>query len=99
MLLEVLLHPSILKIKENTNFSACFLFHKRGSTLSTKQFRPHETTQKFNDIILTSLFQEQLKYNDIISAFQNNSQNDKRNYNAVCIVPKTFKIHESLSDK
>ena len=44
-------HPSILKIKENTNFSACFSFRtvsskSRGSTLSTKQFRPHKNYAK-----------------------------------------------------
>ena len=44
-------HPSILKIKENTNFSACFSFRtvsskSRGSTLSTKQFRSHKNYAK-----------------------------------------------------
>ena len=90
--------PSILKIKENTDSSTCFSFHK----VSKKDLRyqlnsldPTKATQKcdvptniikanydifseflfanFNDIILTSLFPEQLKFANIKPVSKKNS--------------------------
>ena len=47
---------------------------------------------KFNDIILTSLFPEQLKYADIKLVFKKGSQSDKRNYRLVSVVSNVSKI-------
>ena len=91
-------HPSILKIKENTNSSACFSFHtlsKEDLLFQLNSLDPTKATQKyniprniikknydlfseflfanFNDIILTSLFPEQLKYADIKPVFKKDS--------------------------
>ena len=50
----------------------------------------------FNDIILTSLFPEQLKFADIKPVFKKDSQNDKRNYRPVSILSNISKIYERL---
>ena len=41
---------------------------------------------KFSDIILTSLFPEQLKYADIKPLFKKDSRNDKINHRSVSIL-------------
>ena len=53
----------------------------------------------FNDIILTSLFPEQLKYADIKPVFKKDSRNDKRNYRPVSILSNISKIYERLLHK
>ena len=50
----------------------------------------------FNDIILTSLFPEQLKFADIKPVFKKDSQNDKKNYRPVSILSNISKIYERL---
>ena len=45
---------------------------------------------KFSDIILTSLFPEQLKYADIKPLFKKDSRNDKINHRSVSILWKIF---------
>ena len=50
----------------------------------------------FNDIILTSIFPEQLTCADIKPVFQKNSRNDKRNYRPVSILSNVSKIYERL---
>ena len=50
----------------------------------------------FNDIILTSLFPEQLKFADIKPVFKKDSQNDKWNYRPVSILSNISKIYERL---
>ena len=45
---------------------------------------------KFSDIILTSLFPEQLKYADIKPLFKKDSRNDKINHRPVSILWKIF---------
>ena len=114
--------PSILKIKENTNSSACFSFHtvsKEDLLYQLNSLDPTKATQKcdiptniikknydifseflfanFNDIILTSLFPEQLKYADIKPVFKKDSRNDKRNYRPVSILSNISKIYERFS--
>ena len=96
-------HPSILKIKENTNSSACFSFRsvsKEDLLYQLKCLDPTKATQKcdiptniiknnydifseflfenFNNIILISLFPEQLKYADVKPVFKKDSRNDKK---------------------
>ena len=96
-------HPSILKIKENTNSSACFSFRsvsKEDLLYQLKSLDPAKATQKcdiptniiknnydifseflfenFNNIILISLFPEQLKYADVKPVFKKHSHNDKK---------------------
>ena len=101
-------HPSILKIKENTNSSACFTFGTVSKEDLTYQLDPTKATQKcdlpanivkkncdifsefllanFNDIVLKSLFPEQLKYADVKSIFKKDSRDDKRNYIPISIL-------------
>ena len=50
----------------------------------------------FNDIILISLFPEQLKLANIKPVFKKDSQNDKRNYRPVSILSNISKIYERL---
>ena len=50
----------------------------------------------FNDIILISLFPEQLKFANIKPVFKKDSQNDKRNYRPVSILSNISKIYERL---
>ena len=96
-------HPSILKIKENTNSSACFSFRsvsKEDLLYQLKSLDPTKATQKcdiptniiknnydifseflfenFNNIIVISLFPEQLKYADVKPVFKKDSRNDKK---------------------
>ena len=112
-------HPSILKIKENTNSSACFscrtvskedLLHQLNSLDSTRVTQkcniPTNIIKKnyeifsgflfenFNNIILTLLFPEQLKYADVKPIFKKEFRNDKRNYRPVSILSNISKIHE-----
>ena len=112
-------HPSILKIKENTNSSACFSFRtvsKEDLLYQLNSLDPAKATQKsdiptniikknydifseflfenFNNIILTSLFPEQLKYADVKPIFKKGS--DKRNYRPVSIFSNISKIYEIL---
>ena len=47
----------------------------------------------FNDIILTSLFSEQLKYAGRKSIVKKDSRNDKRNYIPVSILSNISKIY------
>ena len=47
----------------------------------------------FDDIVLTSLFPEQLKY-DVKPVFNKNSRNNKRNYRPVRILSNISKIYE-----
>ena len=114
-------HPSILKIKENTNSSACFSFRtvsKEDLLYQLNSLDPTKATQKsdiptniikknydifseflfenFNNIILTSLFPEQLKYADVKPIFKKDSRNDKRNYRPVSILSIISKIYERL---
>ena len=114
-------HPSILKIKENTNFSACFSFRtvsKADLLYQLNSLDPAKATQKcdiptkiikknydifsefllenFKNIILTSLFPEQLKYADVKPIFKKDSRNDKRNYRPVSILSIISKIYERL---
>ena len=114
-------HPSILKIKENTNSSACFSFrtvYKEDLLYQLNSLDPTKPTQKsdipaniikknydifseflfenFNNIILTSLFPEQLKYADVKPTFKKGSRNNKRNYRPVSILSNFFKIYERL---
>ena len=109
-------HPSILKIKENTNSSACFSFRtvsKEDLLYQLNSLDPAKATQKsdiptniikknydifseflfenFNNIILTSLFPEQLKYADVKPVFKKDS---RRNYRPASIhsnISKTYK--------
>ena len=87
-------HPSLLKIKENTNFFVCLSFHtasKEDLLYQLNSLDPTKATQKcdvptnivkknydifleflfanFNNIILTLLFPEQLKYAHIKPIF------------------------------
>ena len=114
-------HPSILKIKENTNSSACFSFRtvsKEDLLYQLNSLDPTKATQKsdiptniikknydifseflfenFNNIILTSLFPEQLKYADVKPVFKKDSRNDKRNYRPVSILCNISEIYERL---
>ena len=114
-------HSSILKIKENTNYFACFSFHtvsKEDLLYQLNSLDPTKATQKsdipmniikknydifseflfenFNNIILTSLFSEQLKYADIKPIFKKDSLNDKRDYRLVSILSNISQIHEQL---
>ena len=50
----------------------------------------------FNDIILISLFPEQLKFANIKPVFKKDSQNDKRNYRPVSILSNISKTYERL---
>ena len=50
---------------------------------------------KFNDIILTLCFPEQLKYADV-KLFKNVSRNGKRNYRAISIISNISKIYKRL---
>ena len=50
----------------------------------------------FSDIILTSLFPEQLKFAGIKPVFKKDSWNDKRNYRPASILSSIFKIYEKL---
>ena len=50
----------------------------------------------FSDIILISLFPEQLKFANIKPVFKKDSQNDKRNYRPVSILSNISKIYERL---
>ena len=52
--------------------------------------------ENFNNIILTSLFSEQLKYADIKPIFKKDSLNDKRDYRLVSILSNISQIHEQL---
>ena len=52
--------------------------------------------ENFNNIILTSLFPEQLKYADVKSTCKKDSRNDKRNYRPVSILSNISKIYERL---
>ena len=47
----------------------------------------------FNDIILTSLFSQQLKYAGRKPIVKKDSRNDKRNYIPVSILSKISKIY------
>ena len=110
-----------LKIKENTNSSACFSFRtvsKEDLLYQLNSLDPTKATQKcdiptniikknydifseflfenFNNIILTSLFPEQLKYADVKPIFKKDSRNDKRNYRPVSILSNISKIYERL---
>ena len=112
-------HPSILKIKENTNSSACFSFRtvsKEDLLYQLNSLDPTKATQKsdiptniikknydifseflfenFNNIILTSLFPEQLKYADVKPVFKKDSRNNKRNYRPVSIISNISKIYD-----
>ena len=114
-------HPSILKVKENMNSSACFSFRavsKEDLLYQLNGLDPAKATQKsdiptniiknnydifseflfenFNNIILTSLFPEQLKYADVKPIFKKDSRNDKRNYRPVIILSNISKIYEQL---
>ena len=114
-------HPSILKIKENTNSSACFSFRtvsKEDLLYQINSLDLAKATQKsdiptniikknydifseflfenFNNIILTSLFPEQLKYADVKPIFKKDSRNDKRNYRPVSILRNISKMYERL---
>ena len=97
------LPPSILKIKEKTNSSACFLFRtvrKEDLLYQLSSLDSTKPSQKFdipaniikknydifsefifensNNIILTSLFPEQLKYAYVKPIFKKDSRNDKK---------------------
>ena len=114
-------HPSILKIKENTNFSACFSFRtvsKENLLYQLNNLNPTKATQKsdiptniikknydifseflfenFNNIILTSLFPEQLKDADVKPIFKKDSRNDKTNYRPVSILSNISKKYDRL---
>ena len=114
-------HPSILKIKENTNSSACFSFRrvsKEDLLYQLNSLDPTKVTQKydipttiikknydifseflfenFNNIILRSLFPEQLKYADVKPVFKKDSRNNKRNYRPVSIISKVSKKYKRL---
>ena len=52
--------------------------------------------ENFNNIILTSLFPEQLKYADIKPTFKKDSRNDKRNYRPVSILSNISKTYKRL---
>ena len=111
----------MLKIKENTNSSACFSFRtlSKGDLLyQLNSLDPAKATQKsdiptniikknydifseflfanFNNIILTSLFPEKLKYADVKSIFKKEYRNDKVNYRPVSVLSNISKIYERL---
>ena len=50
--------------------------------------------ENFNNIILKSLFPEQLKYADVKPIFKKGSRNGKRNYRPVIILSNISKIYE-----
>ena len=52
--------------------------------------------ENFNDIFLTSVFPEQLKYAEVKLVFKKDSRNDETNYRPVSILSNTSKIYERL---